>query len=63
MGLIAYGTKTALYSCSRHITHKSGIKRSFLTPSDKPSAFSTEKESQIMVTIETGIANINIIEP
>lgn len=33
-----YGTKTELYSCSRHITHKSGIVRSLLVPSDPFSA-------------------------
>jgi hypothetical protein len=43
--LRAYGTKTELYSCSRHITHKFGIARSLLAPSDKLSSISPETES------------------
>jgi hypothetical protein len=40
----SYGTKTALYSCSRHITHISGIRRSLLAASDSSSAFSFKPE-------------------
>lgn len=36
-----YGIKTALYSCSRHITHKSGNSRSLLVPSNTCSALSS----------------------
>jgi len=37
-----YGTKTALYSCSRHMTQRSGIKGSLLVVSDALSSFSFE---------------------
>lgn len=40
-----YGTKTALYSCSRHITQRSGIGLSFLLLSDPFSAFPFDPEA------------------
>lgn len=36
-----------MYSCSRHITHRSGIGRSLLAPSEPFSALSFEPEKKI----------------
>lgn len=49
----AYGTKTALYSCSRQITHRSGISLSLFVLSDPFSSFSSGsgKHLQLLNTI------------
>lgn len=48
----AYGTNTELYSCSKQITHKSGINLSFLVPSNPLSALPFEPENEVMTHIE-----------
>lgn len=49
----AYGTNTELYSCSKQITHKSGINLSFLVPSNPLSALPFEPENE-----EKGTTNL-----
>lgn len=43
---IAYGTKTELYSCSRHMTQRSGIERSLLALSGALLVFSSVPEKK-----------------
>lgn len=42
----AYGTKTELYSCSRHITHKSGVTLSLFVESNPLSASPFEPDNK-----------------
>lgn len=47
----SYGTKTALYSSSRQMTHISGIRRSLIAPSDSLAGFSVKPENELQISV------------